>query len=66
MPETEALGDQKELSLAALDQWWYLKTGTLPNADKGRATSRALFDMARKTVPGLWDVRENGIVEPAD
>ena len=55
--------------------WVYqlLKAGALPNVDKGRATSRALFDMARETAPLLnnyiicWYVRcERDIVETAD
>jgi hypothetical protein len=58
VPKTEALMDQKILSLKAEDQWWLelLKAGQLPGAtadNPRRAKSCDLYEAARNTVPGL-------------
>ena len=68
VPATDALTDQKELSLKADEQWWFqlLKNGLLPKrpSDTGfplRARSRDLINHARKTVPGLRNYSEHMI-----
>jgi hypothetical protein len=58
IPQTRALIEQKERSLLYEDQWWVslLEAGALPGAEIGnptRAGSEALFEHARRTVPGL-------------
>ena len=58
VPSTAALDDQKMRSLSPEDQWWLalLQAGELPSADEENprlAPSAALFEHARKTVPGL-------------
>jgi hypothetical protein len=66
IPKTEALRDQKLLSLSPEDQWWYglLEVGQLCGRDfqtpgrnspvnPRRARSRFLYDAARQRVPRL-------------
>jgi hypothetical protein len=58
IPQTDALDQQKLLSLSPADQWWLelLKDGCLPGAkpdNPRRAPSRDLFEEARERVPGL-------------
>jgi len=58
VPQTDALLEQKNRSLPALDDWWLglLSDGLLPQASERnprRAASRALFEHARETVPRL-------------
>jgi hypothetical protein len=65
VPQTQALVDQKELSLSPADQWWLslIASGVLPadNRVRGipsRTTSEALFEHARHTVPRLKDTSD--------
>jgi hypothetical protein len=68
IPQTQALKDQKDLTLSPADQWWFelISSGVLPHTidDKhgtiivetnrpDQASSQALFEHARKTVPRL-------------
>jgi hypothetical protein len=71
IPQTAALQDQKRLSLNPYDQWWLglLIEGMLPNdepysdakkeAPADRASSEALFEHARRTVPALRSVSDH-------
>ena len=78
VPKTSALLQQKELSLLPEDQWWLglLQTGELPgpiddskHPNPRLATSKALFEHARKTVFKLRsysDHRLGGILKDAN